>query len=314
MAKVISALLFLVTIPACSDSGIALSDLPAAATDILCTYAARCGEMPDVDSCKAAGGTDMGQLLADVKAGKTKYDGKAAAACLDAMSSMSCNYSDPVNDGEQACKDTFKGTVAAGGDCFINEECISMQCELTGTCTIGVACCAGTCTAGPVGIGSGCSWGGPVCVDTAYCPSELVATCMARAAVGQSCDTSSPEDSCVAGAYCVANGSNTGTCGKLPAEGQSCYPTGASYWPACDSMLDYCDNVTLKCVPKVAVGSVCSVSVSCVDYAACDATGRCAALAGAGEVCDDLTEPRCLGSLLCSSGTCALPPATAVCP
>jgi len=66
----------------CSDSGIALSDLPAAATDILCTYAARCGEMPDVDSCKAAGGTDMGQLLADVKAGKTKYDGKAAAACL----------------------------------------------------------------------------------------------------------------------------------------------------------------------------------------------------------------------------------------
>jgi hypothetical protein len=97
MARILSTLLLLVAIPACNDSSLSLSDLPAAATDALCTYAARCGEMPDVASCKAAAGTDMGQLLADVKAGKTKYDGKAAAACLDAMRSASCNESDPLN-------------------------------------------------------------------------------------------------------------------------------------------------------------------------------------------------------------------------
>ena len=58
MAK-ISALLLLVAIPACSDSGIALSDLPAASVDAFCTYAARCGQMPDVASCKAASDTSQ---------------------------------------------------------------------------------------------------------------------------------------------------------------------------------------------------------------------------------------------------------------
>jgi hypothetical protein len=316
MAKILSTLLLLVAIPACdSDNSISLSDLPAATVDALCTYSARCGQMPDVASCKAAAGTDMGQLSADVQAGKIKYDGKAAAACLDAMRSASCNHSDPFNEGEpQACKDALKGTVADNGVCYSGSECVSGSCG-GGVCS-GSGCCQGTCnpsagSAAAIPIAGACGGSGAVCVAGAFCNDS---TCQAKAAVGQSCATSFPEGSCVTGAYCVANGSDTGTCGKLPAEGQSCYPAGVSYLSACDSMLDCCDSVSLKCVPKIAVGGDCSGGASCVGYAACDATGRCVAKARAGESCDDVNGPQCLGSLFCESGKCTLPSApTVVC-
>ena len=325
MGKIFSALLFLVAIPACDgDKSLSLSDFPAAATDAFCTYAARCGQMPDKATCKAAAGTDTGQLSADVTAGKIKYDGKAAAACFDAMRSASCNYSDPFNAGEpQVCKDVFKGTVADNGVCYSGSECVSGSCG-GGVCS-GSGCCAGTCStstssAAAIPIGGDCSGSGAACVSSAFCDYGTTATCTAKAAAGQSCDSSYAGTSCVAGAYCVANGPNTGICGKLPAEGQDCYPTGTSYLHACDSMLDYCDSVSLKCVLKIAVGGDCSTGASCVAYATCDSTGHCVANPGAGDVCDDVNGPQCLGSLLCYSGTadggssCALPPApTVVC-
>jgi hypothetical protein len=260
MVKIRSALLLLLVIPACdSDNSISLSDLPAATVDALCTYAARCGQMPDVASCKAAAGADMGQLSADVQAGKIKYDGKAAAACLDAMRSASCNHSDPFNEGEPpACKDALKGTVADNGVCYSGSECVSGSCG-GGVCSAS-GCCQGTCN--------------PSAGSAAATP------------IG----------------------------GKLPAEGQSCSPTGASYPSACDSMLDYCDSVSLKCVLKIAVGGDCSTGASCVAYATCDSTGHCVANPGAGDACDDVNGPQCLGSLFCESGKCALPPApTVVC-
>ncbi|HJX66816.1 MAG TPA: hypothetical protein VJ860_23025 [Polyangia bacterium] len=319
MAKIFSALLLLVAIPACSDSGIALSDLPAAAADAVCTGQARCGEMPDVASCKAARANDIEQLLADVSVGRIKYDGKAAAACLDVFRSASCNYSDQRGLEEpQACKDTFKGTVADSGPCYSGSECASGNGCSGGGCSDGSACCPGKCNPGPssgaaIAIGGDCSGLGAVCVSGAFCSYGLTAICTAKAAAGQSCDTLYAGSSCADGAYCVANGPNTGICGKLPAQGQSCYPTAFAYIPACDSMLDYCDSATLKCVPKIAVGGDCSGGASCVGYATCDATGHCVAHPGAGDVCDDANGPRCLGSLQCSSGTCALPPATPVC-
>ena len=324
MAKILSALLLLVAIPACDgDKSLSLSDFAAAATDAFCSYAARCGQMPDVATCKAAAGTDTGQLSADVTAGRVKYDGKAAASCLEAFRSASCNYSDPFNEGEpQACKDAFKGTVADNGVCYGGSECVSGGCG-GGVCSAS-GCCQGTCnpsagSAAAIPIGGACGGSGAVCVVGAFCSYiSMPPTCQAKAAAGQSCDVSSGEESCVAGAYCVANGSNAGTCGKLPAEGQTCYP--ATDGIACDSMLDYCDSVSLKCVPKIAVGGDCSTGATCVAYASCDSTGHCVSRPRAGESCDDANGPHCLGSLLCYSGmvdggsSCALPPApTVVC-
>jgi len=311
MAKIRSALLLLVAIPACSDSSLSFSDLPAAAADAVCTYGTRCGQMPDVASCKAAASFDP-QLLADVQAGRTKYDGKAAAACFDAMRSGSCDYSDAFNaDEPQACKDAFKGTVADNGACYEDTECVSGSCS-AGSCS-GSGCCTGTCnpSSAAVAIGGDCGGAGATCVSGAFCQYGTTSTCTAKAAAGQSCDPSYSSSSCADGTSCVANGPNTGICGKLPAEGQDCYPTGAS-WRACDSMLDYCDSVTLKCVAKIPVGGDCSPSASCVAYAACDATGHCVAKGRAGDTCD-INGPGCLGDLHCS-GTCALPPAAAVCP
>jgi hypothetical protein len=118
----------------------------------------------------------------------------------------------------------------------------------------------------------------------------------------------------VAGAFCVANGSESGICSKFPAEGQTCYPAGSGPWLPCDSRLDYCDSVSLKCVPTIEVGGNCSAGAICVGYATCDSTGHCVASAQAGESCDDATGPHCLGALLCQSGKCAIPPVPATCP
>jgi hypothetical protein len=103
MRKIPSALLLLAVIPACDgDKSISLSDFPAAAVDAGCSRAARCGLVPDKASCVAASNPDIGQLSADVTAGRVRYDGKAAAACLDALRSLSCNYSDQGGAGRVA--------------------------------------------------------------------------------------------------------------------------------------------------------------------------------------------------------------------
>jgi len=323
MDRISSALLLLVAIPACSDSNTALSDLPAAAADAVCTYQARCGQMPDVATCKAATQTDTAQLSADVASGKTKYDGKAAAACLDMFRSESCNLS--VQGGQpepQACKDAFKGTVVAGGVCYADTECASGDCSGT-VCSGSSTCCPGVCrasaSASTIPVGGDCSGSGATCVSDAFCSYGLTTTCQAKTAMGQACDVSLPAESCVGGAYCMADGPTTGTCGKLPTEGQTCQPTGIGYVLACDSLLDYCDSVSLKCVPKIAIGGDCSTGATCVAYATCDSTGQCVSRPRAGESCDDFNGPHCLGSLECTSGTagggslCALPPATTVC-
>ncbi len=124
MRKIPSALLLLAVIPACDgDKSISLSDFPAAAVDADCSRAARCGLVPDKASCVAASNPDIGQLpctvsglaatatcvaasnpdigqlSADVTAGRVRYDGKAAAACLDALRSLSCNDHRKIEQG-----------------------------------------------------------------------------------------------------------------------------------------------------------------------------------------------------------------------
>jgi hypothetical protein len=307
-----------------SVASIPPADFPATFVDAVCSYGARCGLMPDKASCVTATAVDpsLTKLQAGVKAGRLKYDDRAAAACLDAVRSQSCNYSEQFALAPQACRDTFLGRVPDGGGCYVDTECISRSCDL-GSCTSLETCCAGICgptvSTGPAGIGAHCMGTHFECVDGAFCSSNV--TCQAKAGLGQPCDLAVAAESCVAGAYCVAHGSNRGTCGKLPSEGQTCYPTGAGYSHACDSMLDYCDSATLKCVPRIPVGGVCSAyygaysDAGCVGDADCDSTGRCVTKGRAGDACDDVNGPQCLGSLLCDfSGTCALPTVATVCP
>ena len=317
MGKVFSVLSFLLVIPTCDggstpaggDTSISLPDFPAALVNGICTYAVRCGQMPDLATCKATIQADEGQVSADVQAGRTKYDGKAAAACLDTLRSRSCSRAQGLWSESQVCKDFVKGTVADNSACYVGSECVSGSCS--GDICSGSECCLGTCNPSPtaIPIGGDCSGSPDRCGSGAFCYYGSTSTCTAKGAAGQSCERVSYARSCVDKMYCVPNGTDTGICGTLPAQGESCQPVGV-----CDSLLNYCDYLTSKCVPNIPVGGDCSAaSASCVAYATCDTNGRCVAKASAGEPCDDVNGPRCLGSLLCDSGSCALPPAATVC-
>jgi hypothetical protein len=317
VGKIFSALSFLLVIPACDggstpaggDTSISLPDFPAALVDGICAYEVRCGQMPDLATCKAAIQADRGQLSADVQAGRTQYDAKAAAACLGALGSRSCSRSQVFWNESQACKDAVRGTVADDGFCYVGSECASGSCS--GDICSGLGCCAGTCDPSPtaIPIGGDCSGFPDGCVSGAFCYYGSTSTCTAKAAAGQSCEKVSYANSCVDGMYCGPNGADTGICGTLPAQGESCHPVGV-----CDSLLDYCDYATSKCVPNIPAGDDCSAaSATCVAYATCDTTGRCVAKASAGEPCDNVNGPRCLGSLLCDSGSCALPLDAKIC-
>ena len=99
-----------------------------------------------------------------------------------------------------------------------------------------------------------------------------------------------------------------------PAEGENCDPSAGISPPPCNSMLDYCDDLTSVCLRKIAVGMPCPNGKGCVDYAYCDpGTLTCVAKGRAGEACDDHDYSGCMGSLICVD-TCVLPSIPSVCP
>src|SRR5258708_6349471 len=106
------------TVVGCGGGGgsgpIALADLPARLVETLCAAEVGCGFFADAASCRASLTPNTGQLEADVAAGKIKYDGAQAGACLDAFAGVfgSCRQSDPRLRTPAACAQTFVGTVA----------------------------------------------------------------------------------------------------------------------------------------------------------------------------------------------------------
>jgi hypothetical protein len=285
-----------------SDS-VALSDLKSVAQEASCEHSTRCGFFPDIATCKSSsmgGGTEP--LIAAVNAGRIRYDGKAAKECLDGVRDMGCNISDQTAGIQAACVSTFKGIVAVGGACSMDEECLSGECHAS-DCS--KDCCPGTCAQAEtqIPVGGDCSADGS-CVQGAYCQeSNAGATCVARIKEGEACVLSARDAPCVEGAYCTGSGSGSaGTCRIAPAEGETC----AGQF-RCNSLLDYCDEDTLKCTRKRAVGAACSDHYQCVDYATCEA-GVCKARKKVGEACEDQVE--CLGALECNDeGICSSRPA-----
>jgi hypothetical protein len=282
-----------------------LSSLSGQVLDALCPAAVRCGEYPDVGTCRSSMSTDVGQIQADVNAGKVKYDGKQAAACIDALSGVlaSCDVTGPL-DQPMACTKTFTGTVAAGGDCYIPQECVSGECEFT---NCDKACCTGTCTAqgpGSVPLGQPCDGPG-ACVPGAFCDTGAASpTCAQTKGAGESCSDSY---ACPSGMLCLPTSTSATAplaCIQAPKEGDACTGPGT-----CGAENDFCDPTALKCKARLAPGSVCDASNGddpCVLWAFCDATGACVARAHVGEACDDTNGPPCLMSLACNAGKCVL--------
>ncbi len=298
---------------ACGGSGsVSLQDVGAQATTALCAYDVRCGLFPDQATCMGSVVSDLGQIMSDVQAGKIMYDGVAASECLNGLSASSCSLSGAKNVDQQACKDTFKGTAAAGAPCYTGAECVSQNCDFDTTCVTSTMCCAGTCGVVPIAAGGACTIAAPgsTCAAGTSCragANGAVATCQPLIAVGGACVGSGD---CVAGADCTQDTLGHGTCQQYPREGQTCDPNNGV---PCDALSDTCDATSHTCVPLTAVGGACTIDGGgCVFYATCDPnTMKCVAKGGAGSPC---TQDSCLGDLTCGNGVCALPAAAPVCP
>lgn len=237
--------------------GIDIQEFQDEALDARCEYLTRCGLFASTAECRLhfeQTTTQSTSLVAAVEAGKVKYDEDLADECLDKLRDAQCSRTSAL-DG--SCEDIFTGTIADGGMCAFDSECISGSCSVT-DCTM--ACCPGTCVAArpTPKIGEACTFR---CVEGAYCGSDRI--CHAVLAKGAACDD---PFACADGLYCSGLTAMTaGTCSALPKTGEACTEL-------CLNIGDYCEG-TCK---KVGLdGSPCTNDGQCSAYYKCSDTMQC---------------------------------------
>jgi hypothetical protein len=305
-------LLVLVACVAACDDSIPIEELPDEIRDAQCEFAVRCQLIEDAQTCRAVTGFTgnvFETIIAGVDDGTIDYDADAARECVDAFADRSCEF--PGFHDSNPCDDVFDGTVAAGGACFVDEECANDgNCRPTQTgCDRDIACCPGTCEAVPalVAIGGTCD-ATSSCVDTAYCKRPMgqpTGTCTALIAEGAACDEL---DACADPMFCDLLGGGSMTCKRPAASGATC---SRMHLVPCLDIRDYCDATALVCVRRVGVGESCSAGTPCVGYASCQAMS-CVADLEVGAACM-ANGADCAGSLACVNGTCTAPPAGMAC-
>lgn len=181
--------------------------------------------LPTEADCLANYSKAFGQdlLVSEIDAvqkGTVLYDGAAAAECVR---TQQC-----VTNLDPSCRKVFQGTIAEGGACEHDAECVSgthcraSDTECPGTCVprtpIGEACTADDKCVDPEG-GDGSCWN-DVCVNFVV-SSDLASN---GAACGATFATpTTTQTSCAIGLYCRKPvGSNLGVCAKNAGEGASC--------------------------------------------------------------------------------------------
>ncbi len=304
------------SLAACGGGGgsIGLENLPDELEQAQCEQAVRCGEAPDMETCLAVSFAeredDLKSLTNAVNAGTVEYHGDLARDCLNLFADYDCTYTGSQELFEQieaTCGQVFEGTVAEGGACVLDDECVGDgQCVATDPgCTL--ACCVGTCgppetPPTPVPIGGDCSAAN--CVQGAYCHDDFVAgtsICETLVADGGACEDF---DACAAPDMCdIDFMTGMGTCRPLPDTGDGCVVDGGL---PCNHSTDFCSPTSNTCTARGGAGAACTSSAECLDYTVCDGTA-CVAQPVAGEACDEATGNFCLGDLDCTSGTCAAP-------
>ena len=228
--------LVLVGLVACGSDGISIEDAPDAFLDEACNYLARCHLVTNHAACLELNlGLELridASLAAAIEAGKVKYDGTKLAQCYATFGDRSCDRT--TEDGRglglngDACDGAITGTVADGGACAIDEECLSRSCTVP-TCPD--ACCQGTCdpsvaSTGPAPLGGACETTSD-CASGGYCATGV---CTALLAAGATCAGTTE---CAYGLGCAGT---PRTCKQLPTVGQAC-PDGQ-----CRDAGTYCDQ------------------------------------------------------------------------
>jgi hypothetical protein len=307
-----------------SGSSIALADLPPLIADAACKALNDCwGNASSLllagEDCKqrttAAFSDAVPNLDAAVKKGSAIYNPDKAQKCVDAVRASGCNIDGALDS--DACMAALDGTVALGGDCDSNIDCVgAAYCKSSGSCP-------GQCSA----LGSA----GDVCSHDNQCATELSCSkftnkCEKPAQSGETCGGGGVAPGCDAAMFCLGSNDKAGTTGTCQAIDQlfsagvdtKCDP-GAG--PLCDPDLSCAIEsiaagpvFTAKCVAKVASGAACQVGFPdpCPLGEYCDGTvqnlsGACKKLPGDGAAC--VTGPFGDGALCapytrCDNGTC----------
>jgi hypothetical protein len=95
--------------------------------------------------------------------GRIHFDAAQAHICVDALQSLACPMFEPATRyRETYCTSPFHGTVADGGTCGTDEECVSTS------CVFGPGSTSGTCTA-RLPSGAACGANSAACTGADRC-------------------------------------------------------------------------------------------------------------------------------------------------
>ena len=302
---IFAVFLALLGLSACGSDSIPIGDLGAKLLDESCTRAARCGEYPDKATCLASNSriVDLGQLEADVSAGKVTYDGSKAADCLSAIFARGCTITEqlaPVSS--QACDDTFKGSVATGGTCFSEEGvCLAelRQKQLRDRPHV---------------------LRGHVQPSGRRFDRQRWKLPARRVRLRQRNVLQTRSDRLERYLYAPGGHGSAVHHARRGVRGWKYlqYRSRDRKWHLrqgpcrrravpgngfCDASSDTCDATSRTCVRKIAIGGGCPSGSGCVSCANCDtATLTCVPRASRGGACTTTSD--CLGSLTCTNGVC----------
>jgi hypothetical protein len=300
------------------DSGdgtpLTVDDLPTAFRSAHCRYLVACGQFPDRASCLSANHPVLTDgftfdlepnLVAAIKAGRVQLDATRVSSCLAMIGGMSCDGTD--RDGRnlyKRCWHYTSGTLGAGSQCFLDEECISEDCQGGATTDV---CVMGTCVGDtppsrePAAIGMPCAFD-PGCVDEAYCDITDTFTCLPLRGAGELCTSA---EQCDIGLACAGDGVGTRSCKPLPMLGEPCPDL------MCRDAGTYCADSGV-CEAIGLAGASCSGAfLECAWAYPCDtSSGTCERGPGVGEPCAENSIVRCFDAgLVCDSAsfTCVAP-------
>lgn len=286
---------------ACGGSGfdlgnVDIEDAPEAVRRSFCHFYAKCGLFPDEASCLASNSLPFDldpSLVAAVRAGRVKYDGRKLGDCYEQFGNATCDRTDA--DGRHllaGCDGAIAGTVGDGGACAVAAECISGVCNIV-DCPD--ACCPGTCVGGTMpdleaGLDEVC--GGMVqCELGTSCSNNI---CVALVPAGSRCISSTECD------YGLGCAGTPRTCRTLPLLGEPCAAD-----TACRDEGQYCNTTTLVCTQVGLPGDACSAAARCSSFYECDPSAmQCARGAAVGEACTSTSQCFDFGTY-CKADVCA---------
>lgn len=323
---------------AACGGGMDFEDYDAAYAEALCQHRARCGELSDESACvrqtreilqalSDAGQPTLVQYSGSLAAGRLRFDGDKAEACLRRFRDGACGQE------SEECE-VLTGQQGDGAPCHITEECgPTSYCHGASV----PECTPGRCTPRP-GLGEKLPQDG----QNGWCAPGLwpvEGICQPLVAEGGACG----EARCDSGLICSWNGASlacrrysaegescgegagwclshllceSGSCHRRHGVGEACTPRSASsgglfYESGCQLDL-FCDAEpgasAGTCQVRRELGEACRLaSNECGSHLACaqqssGTLGTCQRLGGVGEKCD----PGCTFGLYCdlASETC----------